>query len=78
MKKDDKRLIHRALDGEVTKPETKRLQEKLQADGKMRSEFEQLKKVVKDTEVVKIDVPQDFTKKVLEETRRIKRQKPGQ
>lgn len=75
MKKDDKRLLHRALDGEVNKSETKRLQEKLEVDGKMRSEFEQLKKVVKDTERVRIEVPQDFTKKVLEETRRIKRPK---
>ena len=75
IRKDDKRLIHRALDGEVNQSETKRLQAKLEADGKMRSEFEQLKQVVKDTTRIRIDVPQDFTKKVLDETRRIKRPK---
>jgi len=76
MKKDDKRLLHRALDGEVNQSETKRLQQKLEADGRMRSEYEQLKKVVKDTTRVRVEVPPDFTKKVLEETRRIKRPKP--
>ena len=75
IRKDDKRLIHRALDGEVNQSETKRLQAKLEADGKMRSEFERLKQVVKDTTRIRIDVPQDFTKKVLDETRRIKRPK---
>lgn len=75
MKKDDKKLIHKALDGEVNQSETKRLREKLQADGRMRSEFEQLKKVVKDTTRIRIDVPQDFTQKVLDETRRIKKSK---
>jgi anti-sigma factor RsiW len=49
MKKDDKKLIHKALDGEASQSETKRLQEKLASDGRVRPEFEQLKKVVKDT-----------------------------
>jgi len=74
MKKDDKKLIHKALDGEASQSETKKLQEKLQSDGRMRSEFELLKKVVKDTTRIKIDVPQNFTQKVLSETTR--RQKP--
>ena len=74
IRKDDKRLIHRALDGEVNQSETKRLQAKLEADGKMRSEFEQLKQVVKDTTRIRIDVPQDFTQKVLRETQH--REKP--
>ena len=56
MKKDDKRLIHKALDGEASQSETKRLQEKLASDGRVRSEFEQLKKVVKDTTKIRIDV----------------------
>jgi anti-sigma factor RsiW len=75
IKKDDKKLIHKALDGETNQSETKRLEAKLEADGRMRSEFEQLKKVVKDTTKIRIEVPQDFTKKVLDETRRIKRPK---
>ena len=45
MKKDDKKLIHKALDGEANQSETKRLQQKMESDGRMRSEFEQLKKV---------------------------------
>jgi hypothetical protein len=76
MKKDDKKLIHKALDGETNQSETKRLNEKLEADGRMRSEFEQLKRVVKDTTKIRIDVPQDFTKKVLDETRRMRKPKP--
>lgn len=74
MKKHDKKLIHRALDGEASQSETKRLKAKLEADGRMRSEFELLKKVVKDTTKIRIDVPQDFTQKVLRETQR--REKP--
>lgn len=76
MKKDDKKLIHKALDGEANQSETKRLQAKLESDGRMRSEFEQLKRVVKDTTKIRIDVPQDFTKKVLDETRRMRKPKP--
>ena len=70
MKKDDKKLIHKALDGEANQSETKKLQQKLETDGRMRSEFEQLKQVVKDTTRIRIDVPQDFTKKVLDETKK--------
>jgi len=75
MKKDDKKLIHKALDGEANQSETKRLQAKLESDGRMRSEFEQLKQVVKDTTRIRIDVPQDFTKKVLDETKRMRKPK---
>jgi len=74
MKKHDKKLIHKALDGETSQSETKKLRAKLEADGRMRSEFELLKKVVKDTTKIRIDVPQDFTQKVLKETQR--REKP--
>jgi hypothetical protein len=73
-KKEEKKLIHRALDGEMTKSETKRFARKIQADPGARQEFEQLKKVVKDTEKLKIDVPPDFTRRVLDETRK---QLPG-
>jgi anti-sigma factor RsiW len=74
MKKHDKKLIHKALDGETSQSETKKLQAKLEADGRLRSEFELLKKVVKDTTKIRIEVPQDFTLKVLKETQR--REKP--
>ena len=76
MKKDDKKLIHKALDGEANQSETKKLQQKLEADGRMRSEFEQLKRVVKDTTRIRVDVPPDFTKKVLDETKRMHKPKP--
>jgi anti-sigma factor RsiW len=74
MKKHDKKLIHKALDGETSQSETKRLRARLETDGRMRSEFELLKKVVKDTNRIKIEVPRDFTQKVLRETQR--REKP--
>ena len=76
MKKHDKKLIHKALDGETNQSETKKLQAKLDADGRMRSEFELLKKVVKDTTKIRIDVPADFTKNVMDETKRIRKPKP--
>jgi len=71
MKKDEKKLIHKAIDGEITKSETRRLHRKLETDGKARSEFEQLKQIVKDTDRLKIDVPQDFRQKVLDQARRL-------
>jgi len=76
MKKHDKKLIHKALDGEANQTETKRLKAKLDSDGRMRSEFELLKKVVKDTTRIRIDVPQNFTEKVLRETQRREKPKP--
>ena len=75
MKKDDKKLIHKALDGEANQSETKKLRQKMEEDGRVRSEFEQLKQVVKDTTRIRVDVPADFTKKVLDETKRIKKPK---
>lgn len=76
MKKDDKKLLHRALDGEVSRSETRRLRRALREDGRARVEFEQLRKVVKDTERIKILPPQDFTRRVLEETRKIRPPRP--
>ena len=76
MKKHDKKLIHKALDGEANQTETKRLHAKLESDGRMRSEFELLKKVVKDTTKIRIEVPQNFTEKVLRETQRREKPKP--
>ena len=59
MKKDDKKLIHKALDGEANQSETKKLQQKMESDGRVRSEFEQLKQVVKDTTRIRVDVPRE-------------------
>ncbi len=73
-KKDEKKLIHRALDGEMTKSETKRFTRKIESEPETRHAFEQLKKVVKDTEKIRIEVPPDFTRRVLDQTRK---QLPG-
>lgn len=69
-KKEEKKLIHRAVDGEMTKSETRRFERKIQSDASARQDFEQLKKVVKDTEKIKVDVPPGFTRRVMEETRK--------
>lgn len=69
-KKEEKKLIHRALDGEMTKSETRRFERKIQSDAGARQDFEQLKKVVKDTEKIKVAVPPDFNRRVMEETRK--------
>lgn len=69
-KKDEKKLLHRAIDGEMTESETRRFERKIQGDSTARQEFEQLKKVVKDTEKLRIEVPPDFTRRVLDETRK--------
>jgi anti-sigma factor RsiW len=76
VKKHDKKLIHKALDGEANQTETKKLHAKLESDGRMRSEFELLKKVVKDTTRIRIDVPRNFTENVLRETQRREKPKP--
>ncbi|HUR38525.1 MAG TPA: hypothetical protein VM222_03485 [Planctomycetota bacterium] len=76
MKKHDKKLIHKALDGEANQTETKKLHAKLESDGRMRSEFELLKKVVKDTTRIRIEVPRNFTENVLRETQRREKPKP--
>jgi anti-sigma factor RsiW len=77
MKKEEKKLIHKALDGDLSKAETRRFARKLESDGRARSEFEQLKKVVKDTEKIRIEVPPGFTDRVLQETTRIRRTPPS-
>ena len=62
--------------GETSQSETKRLNAKMQSDGRMRSEFELLKKVVKDTTRIRIEVPKDFTQNVLRETQKRTKPKP--
>ena len=39
MKKSEKRILHKALDGEVSRSETRFLQNKIQADVHVRTEF---------------------------------------
>ncbi len=65
MRKDEKKILHRALDGEVSRTETRFLRRRLEADERVRAEFEGLKKVVKDSGGLRIGVPPGFTRKVM-------------
>jgi len=42
MKKSEKKILHKALDGEVSRSETRFLHRKLQTDIQVRTEFEEL------------------------------------
>jgi anti-sigma factor RsiW len=70
MKRNEKKLLHKAIDGEASAAETRRLEKQLSEDGRMKQEFQELRQVVKDTTRIRIPVPRDFTEKVLDETRR--------
>lgn len=75
--KKEKKILHRALDGETSRSETRFLQRKLRTDDRARAEFEGLRRVVEASGEVRTDVPPDFTRKVLdgvrETTRRSRR-----
>jgi anti-sigma factor RsiW len=75
--KKEKKILHKVLDGESSRSETRLLHKKIETDARVRTEFEELKKVVKDSEGVRIEVPPDFTLKVMkgveETTRRMRR-----
>ena len=65
MKKRHKKLIHRALDGEANRSETRMLRRVLKEDVQTHQEYHKLRKVVQGTGDIRIDVPADFTKKVM-------------
>lgn len=65
MNKKDSRIIHKAIDGEVSKSETRILQQKMLSDGQVRQEYQDLKKVVRASGSVRIEVPPGFIKKVM-------------
>jgi anti-sigma factor RsiW len=69
MKKDEKKLIHKAIDGDLNKTETKRFRMKIKTDGHARAEYEELKKVVQETTRIRMAVPKNFTQRVLDQTR---------
>lgn len=75
--KKEKRILHKALDGESSRTETRILRRKIETDVRIRAEFEELRKVVKDSEGVRMEVPPGFTRKVMkgveETTRRMRR-----
>ena len=66
VKKKDSAIIHKVLDGEASKSETKMLKMKLKEDPEVKAEFESLKVVTEASK--KIEDPAsspDFRKKVL-------------
>lgn len=78
-KKDEKKILHKALDGEANKSETKRFKRKLQTDLKVREEYEQLRQVVQASGSVQVDVPANFTEKVMKgvhDTTKLLRKRP--
>ena len=65
-KKKDSTIIHKVLDGEASKSETRTLQKKLKEDPTVKAEFDSLKKVTDITK--KLEDPEsspEFRKKVL-------------
>ena len=67
MKKNHKKLIHRAIDGEANQSETRMLRRVLKEDVQIHQEYHKLKKVVQGTDHLKMDVPRGFTKKVMKD-----------
>ena len=65
MKKRHKKLIHRALDGEANRSETRMLRRVLKEDVQTHQEYHKLRRVVQDTGQMRMDVPPGFTKKVM-------------
>lgn len=67
MKKQDRKIIHKAIDGEATKEETRILQKNMESDPDIRRTYEQLKALEDSSKKVgePIQPPQDFSKKVI-------------
>lgn len=67
MTKDPRKIIHKSLDGEATREETKILKKKLESDPAVRRDYEELKKVSEDSTVIlpPLPVPADFKEKVM-------------
>lgn len=71
----DKKILHRALDGETNRSETRVLRHRLRTDQKTRAEFEGLQKVVEAIGSMRAEVPPDFTRRVLEGVRETTRRR---
>ena len=67
MKKNEREFIHKSLDGELNKDETRILRRRLQDDPEVRRTYEELKAIEESSrQVVRpIEVPPDFTEKVI-------------
>ncbi len=67
MKKNERKIIHKSLDGELNKKETRILKRPLDTDPEVKQTYEQLKAIkegLKET-VKPIQVPPAFTQKVI-------------
>ncbi len=66
------KIIHKILDGEASKHETRILQEKLRQDPVVKQEFEGLKKIEEISREIgaPVQAPADFTERVLRGIRR--------
>ena len=67
MKPKDKKIIHKSIDGELNKTETRILKRKLESDGHVRAEYEALKKVSESAgeAAPHLDVPPHFRDEVI-------------
>jgi anti-sigma factor RsiW len=65
--KKDRRIIHKAVDGELNKEETKEFQFTLKKDPEVRREFQELKAVDETAKAAQPEapVPQNFKEKVI-------------
>lgn len=68
--KQQRKIIHKGIDGELNKSETRILKKKILKDESARAEYEELKLVAeKSRQVKKVDVPQNFAERVVRRIR---------
>ncbi len=58
-------MLHRALDGEMSESETRVFRRRLRQDERIRAEYEELKKVVRDTKAIRAAPPSGFKGRVM-------------
>lgn len=69
----DRNLIHKRIDGELNKTETKNFRKQIKTDPNIKREYERLKRVAEASEkIVKpLPPPPDFTRRVLKNLKEI-------
>ncbi len=75
MRKRDRKIIHRAIDGEVTPSETRILRRRIKTDPETRAEYHQLRKVVHTSKKVRVKVSSGFTRKVMKGVKAARRKR---
>lgn len=71
MKSRERRMIHRGIDGELGREETRVLRRKLKQDGRVREEYEKLRYVTESTRKIRrVEVPEGFSGRVVRRIRR--------